>query len=178
MTMKQFCDYAKANNLDTKIDGINARLQYKDIYKYKIVKPLLDLSAERNVYLLAIESNRMPYELVKEIIESVGCWDDDYPFVEEIKGYETSLLGIEILKTPKELYLNKEVLKNNFTQEDVDEWYKDKIYQLIYANEYYSLNDLTKKGLVKYSDVIDRVRESIGMENLSNSDKMELNKMN
>jgi hypothetical protein len=173
MTIKQFCDYAKANNLDTRLEGSNAKLQCEDFYKYTIVQPLLSDKAERNVYLLAIQSNRMPYELVEEIIKSVNLWGIGKKVVEIVEYNNQHKNDAEIWQIPKELYLQKEVFTKNYTKEQADKWYKEQIYNNVYVLDTI-LKGLINRGLVKYSDVISRIRESIGIENLTQEQVKEL----
>ena len=53
LTQSEFCEYAENYEVDTRLDGTKARLECKDFYKYVVILPLLDDSAERNVFLLA-----------------------------------------------------------------------------------------------------------------------------
>jgi hypothetical protein len=178
MTLKQFCDYAKSNNLDTRLEGTNAKLQCEDFYKYVIIKPLLSNNAERNVFLLAIESNRMPYEAVEEIIKSVNLWDENNRKIIKIIDYINSYnVTSEIWRIPMELYLQKEYFQKNFTKANAIKWYEKHIYQYTYLDDK-ALKDMIEKGMVKYTDVIERLREAVGLANLSEQDKKQLMKLN
>jgi hypothetical protein len=178
MTLKQFCDYAKSNNLDTRLEGTNAKLQCEDFYKYVIIKPLLSNNAERNVFLLAIESNRMPYEAVEKIIKSVNLWDENNRKIIKIIDYINSYnVTSEIWRIPMELYLQKEYFQKNFTKANAIKWYEKHIYQYTYLDDK-ALKDMIEKGMVKYTDVIERLREAVGLANLSEQDKKQLMKLN
>jgi hypothetical protein len=178
MTLKQFCDYAKSNNLDTRLEGTNAKLQCEDFYKYVIIKPLLSNNAERNVFLLAIESNRMPYEAVEDIIKSVNLWDENNRKIIKIIDYINSYnVTSEIWRIPMELYLQKEYFQKNFTKANAIKWYEKHIYQYTYLDDK-ALKDMIEKGMVKYTDVIERLREAVGLANLSEQDKKQLMKLN
>ena len=178
MNLKQFCDYAKSTNLDTRLEGTNAKLQCEDFYKYVVIKPLLSDSAERNVFLLAIESNRMPYEAVEENIKSVNLWDENNRKIIKIIDYINSYnVTSEIWRIPMELYLQKEYFQKNFTKANAIKWYEKHIYHYAYLNDV-ALKDMIEKGMVKYTDVIERLREAVGLANLTEQDKKQLMKFN
>jgi GNAT superfamily N-acetyltransferase len=176
MTKKQFCDYAKSNKLDLRLKDSDAYLNCEDFYKYMVVGPLLSDKAERNVFLLAIESNRMPYQLVEEIIKSVDMWGFNKKVMEIVAYNNQHRNNAEIWKVPKSTYLKKETFLNNYPKEDADKWYKNFIYDNVYVVDNI-LVDLINRGIVKHSDVIERLRESVGMGSLSADDKAQLDKL-
>jgi 3'-phosphoadenosine 5'-phosphosulfate sulfotransferase (PAPS reductase)/FAD synthetase len=160
LTQSEFCEYAENYEVDTRLDGTKARLECKDFYKYVVVLPLLDDSAERNVFLLAVETGLLPYEKVKEIIESVGAWKENNRFVKELLDYDkVKNYSSNIWLIPKDLYLSSEYYKNNYTTKEVDKMYSEKIYKNgILDNE--QLRSYLSRGIVKLKDVEARLKEA------------------
>ena len=122
--------------------------------------PLLADTAERNVFLLAVETGLLPYEKVEEIINSVGAWKDRNRFVKElmehdrIKKYKSSLWLI-----PKELYLSSDYYKNNFTKKEANKFYARQIYKYAIEDDK-QLHEFLEKGIVKLKNIEDRLKES------------------
>lgn len=160
LTQSEFCEYAENYEVDTRLDGTKARLECKDYYKYVVVLPLLDDSAERNVFLLAVETGLLPYEKVKEIIESVGAWKESNRFVKELLDYDrVKNYGASIWLIPKDLYLSADYYKNNFTKKEASKQYDRMIYKYAIEDDK-QLREFLEKGIVKLKDIEARLIEA------------------
>jgi predicted RNA methylase len=175
LTKDEFCRYAENYEVDTRLDGTKARLECEQYYKYIVVKPLLDENAERNVFLLAVETGLLPYEKVKEIIESVGAWKESNRFVKEILDYDrVKNYGASIWLIPKDLYLSADYFKNNFTKKEAERQYAKSIYKYAILDDR-QLHEFLDKGVVKLKDIEARLVES-GID-FKPSDQVFLNKL-
>ena len=175
LTKDEFCRYAENYEVDTRLDGTKARLECEQYYKYIVVKPLLDENAERNVFLLAVETGLLPYEKVKEIIESLGAWKESNRFVKEILDYDrVKNYGASIWLIPKDLYLSADYFKNNFTKKEAERQYAKSIYKYAMVDDR-QLHEFLDKGVVKLKDIEARLVES-GID-FKPSDQVFLNKL-
>jgi 3'-phosphoadenosine 5'-phosphosulfate sulfotransferase (PAPS reductase)/FAD synthetase len=175
LTQSEFCEYAENYEVDTRLDGTKAKMECKDYYKYAVVLPLLDDSAERNVFLLAVETGLLPYEKVKEIIESVGAWKESNRFVKELLDYDrVKNYGASVWLIPKELYLSADYYKNNFTKKEANNQYARQIYKYAILDDK-QLHEFLEKGIVKLKDVEARLKES--EYNITKADERFLDKL-
>ena len=160
MTMDEFCDYAENYEVDTRLDGTKARLECKDFYKYSVILPMLHESAERNVFLLAVETNQLPYDKAVEIIKSANGWNENNKFIEQLLEYnQIRNFNANIWKQPKDIYLSSEYFKNNFTKPQANKWYAKQIYKDAILDDK-ELHSFLEKGIVKFKDVEQRISES------------------
>jgi predicted RNA methylase len=160
LTQSEFCEYAENYEVDTRLDGTKARLECKDFYKYAVVLPLLDDSAERNVFLLAVETGLLPYEKVKEIIESVGAWKESNRFVKQLLDYDrVKNYSSNIWLIPKDLYLSADYYKNNFTKKVASRQYDIMVYKYSVEDDR-QLREFIEKGIVKLKDIEARLSEA------------------
>lgn len=175
LTLKEFCEYAENYEVDTRLEGTKARLECEEFYKYAVVKPLLDDSAERNVFLLAVESGQLPYEKAVEIIKSAGAWDESNRFVKELEeNNRRRIYYANIWHTPKELYLSSDYYKNNFTKAKADKHYAKQIHELAFLNDI-KVHDLLEQGIISFKDIQARISES-GL-NIPESQKWKLDRL-
>lgn len=160
LTLKEFCEYAENYEVDTRLEGTKARLECEEFYKYAVVRPLLDDSAERNVFLLAVESGQLPYEKAVEIITSAGAWNESNKFVKELmNNNQLRNYNANIWLTPKALYLSSDYFKNNFTRAQAETHYRKNIYHLAILDDKH-VHELLEKGVVTFKDIQARIDES------------------
>lgn len=168
LTKEEFCRYAKNYEVDTRLDETKARLECEKHYKYVVIRPLLDDNAERNVFLLAVETNQLPYEKVVAIIKSAGEWNENNKMIKELLRYDNEMnYQSTIYKVPKDVYLKGDYFKNNFTKEKAEKWYHTYMVNNVFLNDT-KLREFISKGIVKYSDVVNRLEESGNYEEQSN----------
>ena len=161
LTEKEFCDYAENYEVDTRLEGTKAKMECKDFYKYAVILPLLHKSAERNVFLLAVETGQLPYDKAVEIITNVGEWKETNKFVAELIRYDADRnFNANIWLQPKDIFLSSDYFKNNFTKAKADKWYSTYINDKIYNQSQELLIKFIESGIVTYADLVKRVNES------------------
>jgi hypothetical protein len=161
LTEKEFCDYAENYEVDTRLEGTKAKMECKEFYKYAIILPLLHESAERNVFLLAVETGQLPYDKAVEIITNVGAWKETNKFVAELIRYDRDRnFNANIWLQPKNIFLSSDYFKNNFSKTKADKWYSNYINDKIYNQSQELLIKFIESGIVTYADVVKRVNES------------------
>lgn len=175
LTMDEFCQYADNYEVDTRLDGTKARLECKDFYKYAVILPLLHETAERNVFLLAVETNQLPYEKIVEIIKSANAWDENNKFVKQLMEWDgLRNYTANIWLTPKDLYLSSDYFKNNFTKSQAESFYSRQIYKDAILDDKV-LHRFLEKGIVTFEDVMARMNERSG--SLTSADQRYIDKL-
>jgi predicted RNA methylase len=112
------------------------------------------------VFLLAVETGLLPYEKVKEIIESVGAWKDSNRFVKKLLEYDrVKNYGASIWLIPKDLYLSADYYKNNFTKKEASKQYDRTVYKYSVEDDR-QLREFLEKGIVKLKDIEARLNEA------------------
>lgn len=172
LTKQEFLQYAeKYADKDQRLQNIfvktqhdsnkiRARSEYENYYVYKVIKPMLHETAERNVFLLAVETGQLPYDKVSMILKSAGAWDENNRFVKQIIANENIKNGAaQIWLVPKEIYLQNDYFKNNFSASGANKWYKSFMMNHFLLSEK-NVVEMIEKGIIKAHHVRSRLDEA------------------
>jgi predicted RNA methylase len=161
LTKQEFCQYAeKYSGKDKRIEGIKSPEDCHKFYVYHVIKPMLHETAERNLFLLAVETGQLPYDKAEMIIRSAGAWDESNRYVKQlIENYRLKNGPAQFWLVPKDIYLESDYFKNNFSKSGANKWYKANIFNRFLLSES-AVVELVKKGIVKHKHIVARMSEA------------------